>query len=85
MEVRPQLDIRKCTAQNTQCRAVFGDFICQKVTVFSQQGCNVRTVAPLAVICRSEMSQCETDSKTRRYFVGDIPETPVGVLIYGKN
>ena len=29
----------------------------------------------------NEMLQNETDLKTRRYFGGDIPETPVGKLI----
>ena len=33
----------------------------------------------------SEMLQYEADLKTRRYFGGDIPETPLGVLIFGKN
>ena len=45
-------------------------------------------ITPLAVRCYtfgSEMSQYEVDSKRRRYFESDIPETPVGVLIFGKN
>ena len=32
----------------------------------------------------SEMLKYETDSKMRRYFGDDVPETPVGALIFGK-
>ena len=44
--------------------------------MLSQRGGNVRNDAPLAV---------RRFSKKRRYFRGDIPETPVSVLIFGKN
>ena len=31
------------------------------------------------------MSQYDAGSKTRMYFGGDTPETPVGVLLFGQN
>ena len=56
------------------------DFICQEGNVFSQRGCNVRTVTPLAETCRSIRR-----IRGRVGFWWDIPKTPIGVLIYVKN
>ena len=33
----------------------------------------------------SEMLQFEADLKTIRYFGGDIPETPIDILIFDKH
>ena len=33
----------------------------------------------------SEIWQFEADLKTIRYFGDDIPETPIGILIFDKN
>ena len=43
------------------------------------------SIQPARLEVQNEMLLYEADSKTRRYFGGNIPETQVGALIFDKN